>query len=948
MNAPVEAGAIGFGRMRVLKRGKGDNAVRTALYNRRDRGRCERTGREFCYAERAAPAYHAVFVPDGAKAEFAASDVLWNVAEAAERRKDSQVAWELVLALPASDEVTHEDRVALARSFANEHFVQHGLAVQIDIHAPDDGEGINWHAHLLITTRRVGRDGLASLKARDLEPAVRSIGGRGQVVEAEPWGDLWGAAQNRYFREQGMTTRVDANSVLGQVHIGPYRMRREGSWILKHAEERRLANIEAARDPRLVLAALTRYNATFTEADLDRFLAKQLGRADGSRDEIARVRSAVLASPELVALYDPETGAPSHRLTTHAVRDQERAAMAVADELAGALGGGRTTGSAAAALAERPLRDDQKAAFEHATGAGHLKLIEGRAGTGKSFTLGAIRDAYERDGKRVVGLAPTNVVAQDMPADGFKEAGTVHSALFQLKNGRAHWNTDTIVMLDEAAMLDTPTTAELLQEVNCAGAKLILVGDDRQLSSIERGGLFSELLKRHGSAEITEVTRQEVDWQRQAARDLAQYRFGDAVDAFERGKAIHWSDTQDQAMTALVDKWSRDLRAAGASNAPGSDDSRFVFAYTNRDVDALNIKLRAVCRAHGKLAGADVPLQIVRRTSDGEEEERTARFATGDRVQFTQNNKKQSIYNGNVGTITSIDVATGIVTARLDAAAGREGREVRWNAHQFKGFRHGYAGTVHKGQGKTLDRTYLYHTQHWNAAESYVALTRQRRSAALFVARETAADPKQLAQQMARTETRMASLAWATQDELSGSSSGVDHARALAQNLTPAHGRAHEEQPAATSDLQPADARRAGSHDPYKAWLQTDAAQQTLDLIATWDRLIERYRTHLPNLGHSPDYDEARGQLKHFSKALAYEPAQLDALRTFSAELGIDQRPALKRIAFSHEPDRETHDLIHHAEQQQTAHAREQKQLRQRDARAKLARTPRDRRTRGR
>ena len=91
-------------------------------------------------------------------------------------------------------------------------------------------------------------------------------------------------------------------------------------------------------------------------------------------------------------------------------------------------------------------------------------------------------------------------------------------------------------------------------------------------------------------------------------------------------------------------------------------------------------------------------------------------------------------------------------------AAGRarraEAREVVWSASEFDGFRHGYAGTIYKGQGKTLDHTYLYHTHHWRPASSYVALTRQRESAQVFVATETARDVRQLARQMAATRSR--------------------------------------------------------------------------------------------------------------------------------------------------------------------------------------------------
>jgi ATP-dependent exoDNAse (exonuclease V) alpha subunit len=92
--------------------------------------------------------------------------------------------------------------------------------------------------------------------------------------------------------------------------------------------------------------------------------------------------------------------------------------------------------------------------------------------------------------------------------------------------------------VDEAAMLTSRETGEVLAEARRAGAKVILSGDDRQLASIERGRLFTELRKAHGAAEITEVTRQKVDWQRDAARDLAEGRFDSAVVAYARHGAI--------------------------------------------------------------------------------------------------------------------------------------------------------------------------------------------------------------------------------------------------------------------------------------------------------------------------------------------------------------------------------------------------------------------------
>ena len=143
-----------------------------------------------------------------------------------------------------------------------------------------------------------------------------------------------------------------------------------------------------------------------------------------------------------------------------------------------------------------------------------------------------------------------------------------------------------------------------------------------------------------------------------------------------------------------------------------------------------------------------------------------AAFSIGDRIQFTDTLKGAGIYNGNAGVITRIDRDFGRIGVVLDAAAGREGRRVEWYASEFNGFRHGYAGTIYKGQGKTLDHTYLLHTHHWRAASSYVALTRQRESAKIFVAVETARDLRQLARQIGRNEIKSASVAYATVDEL--------------------------------------------------------------------------------------------------------------------------------------------------------------------------------------
>ena len=727
--------AIAFARARYLSRASGGNAVRSAAYNAREAITAERTGELFHFRHRDAPEHHEVLLPEGASAHLADAAALWNAAEAAERRKDSQVAREIVLALPADRVLTTEDRIELARSFAAEHFVSKGLAVQLDVHAPhrDRGEGegawaegtggdhTNWHAHLLITTRRIEGDQLSAKKARDLDPEVRRAGTRALVTDAEAWGETWRAHQDRYFLEHGIALRVDATAVHPGEHIGPVRMRKVDSPAVERAEVLRQANEAAARDPEQVLAALTRNNATFTERELDRYLAKHLGTGpDGTPDaaaaaDIAAAKAAVLKHGTVLALHDKETGAQAERFTTTTVRAQEREALADGAAVAGARHHqGVKARYQEAALASRTLREDQRAAFEHAVGAGGLKLIEGRAGTGKSYTLAAVREAHEAAGYRIVGLAPTNAVAQDLKADGFAEAGTVHAALFAIKNGRSPgWNRRTVLVVDEAAMLDSRVTGELLAEAKRAGAKVILTGDDRQLASIERGGLFTELRRTHGAAEITEVTRQKVGWQRQAARDLAEGRF-------DGGAGV------------------RPARGGDVDGGSGGGARR-----TGHAVEGGQ---------PGRPAGEPVRVRVHQRRG-GPAERRAAAGAAGPGRAGQPGRgadhqaRRGGVRGGRPGAVhrhrqearrLQRQCRRGHRAGRRHrpgrGPAGRPGRQggrtVTWSAADgFEGFRHGYAGTIYKGQGKTLDHTYLLHTHHWRAAASYVALTRQRESA---------------------------------------------------------------------------------------------------------------------------------------------------------------------------------------------------------------------------
>ena len=518
-------------------------------------------------------------------------------------------------------------------------------------------------------------------------------------------------------------------------------------WALEY--EQRLGIIRCPRregiDPgnlEKALEIMTADRSTFSRRELERLVNKSVI----SRLEVRKLADRILARDEVIGLRET-ADAPITRYTTRQVLAAEREIKRDAAELH------RSTAHGVTELVRQNVIDhhahldrEQCLAFDRTTGPEGLSIIAGEAGTGKSATLEAIRDAYEEAGYRVLGMSWTNAVVQDMKRDGFTEASTIASEMKRLEVGLTRWNSRTVLIVDEAAMLATTNMAGLTTKAREAGAKLILVGDDRQLSSIERGGMFSALRQEHGAAELHQVRRVADTEQKLAWNQMHTGDFETALKIFDRQGAIHWSTTRNEARDALVARYAGD-----AAKEP--DRKRFVFAYTNVDVDVLNRDIRAWRQERGEL-GPDHILP----TKDGARE-----FAIGDQIQFTGNARRKyardlGFTNGAVGTIRKIEGFR--ITLELDGKRNGKSRIVAFTvgenaeAGQFNAIRHGYAGTIYKGQGRTLDQTYLFHSLHWRSAASYVALTRHRENVSLFVARETAADINQLARQMARVDDR--------------------------------------------------------------------------------------------------------------------------------------------------------------------------------------------------
>lgn len=416
---------------------------------------------------------------------------------------------------------------------------------------------------------------------------------------------------------------------------------------------------------------------------------------------------------------------------------------------------------------DEPLNTEQREAVRRMTAAGGLALLAGEAGTGKSTVLSVVRKAYEKQGRRVVGLSWTNAVVEDLRTAGFSNANTIYLELRGLEeaehkelkekvsgddNAFIKWDCNTVIVVDEAAMLPNECLHQLLQEANKIDAKIILVGDQQQLASIDRGGMFGVLVNMFGATELHEIVRVRDEEQKRAFNHMhsgGAEGFKKALMIFSNQGAIHASKSRDEAFKMLIANWEADFIIDPSK-------SRMVLAQSVSDMTKLNVHIRAV---RDKLGHLEPPHQLF----STEVKERGATIksriavAKGDRLQFRANDKKNGIFNGRVGTVVNIEGT--VITLRQDSGkSAKPGPEITFDARYFKAFSYGDAITIYRSQGKTFDQTYLLHSIGWHAAESYVALTRHRDRLKLFYAaaktENLAENLDTLAKQMSKIDSR--------------------------------------------------------------------------------------------------------------------------------------------------------------------------------------------------
>jgi conjugative relaxase-like TrwC/TraI family protein len=465
---------------------------------------------------------------------------------------------------------------------------------------------------------------------------------------------------------------------------------------------------------------LTAQASTFARPDV--LVALGAGLAGAGRTELEELADRFLAERAVSVVADraleerrwstPDLLAVEQQLVASATgRTSEQAAVASHDAVREALAAHPTAGT-----------DQQAMVRDLCQGGQGVALVVGRAGTGKTFALGMARHAWQLDGYRLLAAAPTGIATMSLQGEGFEDVATCDRLLGDLDRGQETLSDRTVLVVDEAGMVGSRKLARLFEHAQDTRAKVVLVGDDRQLAPIDAGGGFRALRLRLGASELVENRRQHQAWEREALDLVRSGLVEEAVAAYQAHDRVVAADSKPAATLALLQDWWAAWQQAD------QDPAQEVVALAARraEVDRLNSLCQELLAARGRLGGER--LQVEDR-----------QLAVGDRVVCGHNAIAElGVANGSRGVVTALDPQARTLTIRLD---GTDGRDVTLPRSYLDGRGRGernrrvdlaYATTGHRAQGLTRGRALVRLTGSEDANWLYVQLSRARQDTRLY------------------------------------------------------------------------------------------------------------------------------------------------------------------------------------------------------------------------
>lgn len=748
-----------------VSRSGGKSVVAKSRYQHATRGLDEVRGRTFDYSgKRSELVYSEIDFPDdapfwlsegilsGAKGRLddvaGASLRLWNSLDMAEeasphwRSKDAVVAKALILSLP--NELSNEENIRLMREFTAREFSSRGLVADWVIHDPkrEPGQDSNPHVHILVSTRVIGPEGWG-LKHRDLNApnAIRSLR------------FSWASCVNLAYERAGLDIRVDHRTLEDQgIDLLPTG---HNPHIAEAMEARgvvpyeKLLDIEARAEnerrllerPERIIALVSQKSRVFTAGYLrDEFMK----RVTCSPEELEAALATVMASPELVVAG--EYGPTGEALYTSQTRvTQERAlvnqALSLADDKLDIDGHNRIH------QLSKGLGKTQRVAAEAMLSPDRITLVTGYAGTGKTFTIAEVSKIWRDRGYAVYGGAASGKATQELNGIVGLEAGTLAAWESRWARGLKMPQGKFVFLMDEAGMVGGDVWSRIQDQVAKQGGKFIAVGDAEQLPPVGDSGPFLRLQEKIGAAVMDEVRRHKNLADREATTMFARggKLAADAIRYYHKTGRVHFVGGVDDAMQAITEKYF----------AEGVQPHNLIAsALSNADVFALNDSIRAHGKAIGKIGEVEVNLgrvaRIERTAAGGEKRSYIdLMVAEGDRLIFTKAHRELRVPKSSLATVLS--VSEGELVLRVESDKDDAPRTLRIDTTSFKHFDYGFAVTIYKTQGMTVDQNLVLGHGYMNQHTLYVAGSRHRDHVEFFMPQNRVENIERLAE-LARTK----------------------------------------------------------------------------------------------------------------------------------------------------------------------------------------------------
>ncbi len=727
----------------IVSRGSGRSVVLSAAYRHCAKMEYEREARTIDYTRKQGLLHEEFVIPSDApewvrsliadRSVSGAVEAFWNRVEAFEKRADAQLARDLTIALPL--ELSAEQNIALVRDFVEKHILAKGMVADWVYH---DNPG-NPHVHLMTTLRPLSDDGFGSKKiaviGEDGQP-VRTKSGKilyelwaGSTDDFNVLRDGWFERLNHHLALGGVDLRIDGRSYEKQgidleptIHLGvgakaierkaEQRGVRPELERVELNEQRRSENTRRIlRNPAIVLDLITREKSVFDERDV----AKVLHRYIDDPALFQQLMLKIVLSPDVLRLQretiDFATGEKlPARYSTRAMIRLEATMARQAMWLSNREGRGVSHSALDATFRRHErLSDEQKAAIERIAGPARIAAVVGRAGAGKTTMMKAAREAWELAGYRVVGGALAGKAAEGLEKEAGIESRTLASWELRWNRGRDVLDDKTIFIMDEAGMVASKQMAGFVDAAVRAGAKIVLVGDPEQLQPIEAGAAFRAIVDRIGYAELETIYRQREEWMRKASLDLARGNVENALSAYGANVRITGERLKAEAVERLIADWNRDY---------DQTKTTLILAHLRRDVRMLNVMARKKLVERGIVGEGHLF-----RTADG-----GRRFDAGDQIVFLKNEGSLGVKNGMIGHV--VEAAANRIVATV--GEGDQRRQVIVEQRFYNNLDHGYATTIHKSQGATVDKVKVLASLSLDRHLTYVAMTRHREDLQLY------------------------------------------------------------------------------------------------------------------------------------------------------------------------------------------------------------------------